>query len=86
MGRCHYSNPVFNNTSNHYTSLFNGQYGLWVYQHLLNRPTASANAKSFRNALIGAIERQIETSAFSVPLHKFRVERTADNAPVAPIE
>lgn len=85
-GALPYSNPVFNNVSNDYTPLFNGQYGLWVYEHLLNRPTASANVKSFRDALIGALERQIETSAFSVPLHKLRVERTADGAPVAPIE
>jgi len=81
-----FANPVFNNVSNDYTPVFNGQYGLWVYEHLLSRPTASANVKSFREALIAAIQVQLETSAFSMPLQKLRVERTADGAPVAPIE
>lgn len=85
-GALPFSNPVFNNVSNDYTPVFNGQYSLWVYEHLFNRPTAPANVKAFRDALVGAINQQLAGSAFSSPLGRLRVERTADGAPVAPIE
>ncbi|MBL9129522.1 MAG: hypothetical protein JNL97_17860 [Verrucomicrobiales bacterium] len=77
---------TFKNTANDFSPVLDGQYSLWVYEHLLNRTTASANVRSFRDALIAAINKELEISAFSVPISRLRVERTADGAPVAPIE
>ena len=85
-GALPFANSTFNNVSNNYAPLVNGQYSLWVYEHLFNRPTAPEQVKSFRNALVGAIQKQLESSAFSLPLSKLNVERTADGAPVAPIQ
>lgn len=79
-------NGQFNNAVNDFTPVITGQYSLWVYEHLLNRPTASANVKTFRDALITAINAQLDPAVFSVPISKVRVERTADGAPVAPLE
>lgn len=81
-----FANPTFNNVSNDYTPVINGQYSLWVYEHLLNRATAPEQVKTFRKALVAAIQKQLETSAFSIPLARLNVERTADGAPVAPIQ
>jgi hypothetical protein len=75
---------TFSNVTNDFSPVINGQYSLWVYEHLLNRTTASANVKAFRDALIAAIDDQLKTSAFSVPISKLNVERQADGAPVAP--
>ncbi len=77
---------TFSNTANNFSPVINGQYSLWVYEHLLNRTTASANIRAFRDALIASINAELEVSAFSVPISRLRVERTADGAPVAPIE
>jgi len=77
---------AFNNTSNDFSPVINGQYSLWVYEHLLNRTTASANIRAFRDALIAAIGEELEVSPFSIPIQRLRVERTADGAPVAPLE
>ncbi|HAB15970.1 MAG TPA: hypothetical protein DCE44_05925, partial [Verrucomicrobiales bacterium] len=79
-------NGTFNNTANDFGPVINGQYSLWVYEHIFNRTTASANVRAFRDALVGAIDVELQTSAFSIPLSKMKVERVADGAPVAPIE
>lgn len=77
---------TFNNAANNFTPLATGQYSLWVYEHLLNRTTAPASVRAFRDALIAAIDTELQTSAFSIPISRLRVERTADGAPVAPLE
>jgi hypothetical protein len=77
---------TFNNVSNDYSPVINGQYSLWVYEHILNRTTAPDNVRRFRDALIAGIATQLEVSAFSIPITRLRVERVADGAPVAPIE
>lgn len=77
---------VFSNTANDFSPVINGQYSLWVYEHILNRSTASANIRAFRDALIAAINTELQTSAYSIPISRLRVERTADGAPVAPLE
>ena len=79
-------NGTFNNTANDFSPIVNGQYSLWVYEHILNRSTASANVRAFRNALIAAINVELVNNPFSVPSSRLRVERTADGAPVAPLE
>jgi hypothetical protein len=73
-----------NTTTNDFSTVINGQYSLWVYEHLLTRTTASANVQAFRTALIGSIETELQTSSFSVPIGRLKVERSADGAPVAP--
>lgn len=85
-GALPFANPTFNNVSNDYTPVIDGQYSLWVYEQLLNRATASDNVKSFRNALVAKIQQALLTSPFSIPLSRVNVERTADGAPAAPIE
>jgi hypothetical protein len=77
---------TFQTTTNDYSPLISGQYSLWVYEHILNRTTASTNVRRFRDALIAAIEAELETSPTSIPLSWLRVERSADGAPVAPTE
>lgn len=77
---------TFNNVSNDFTPLYNGQYSLWVYEHLLNRSTAAANVKTFREALVAGIGVALKSSAYSVPIDRLNVERTSDGAPVAPKE
>lgn len=77
---------AYSPTGNDYSPLKRGQYSLWVYEHLLNRSSASANVKAFRDALITSIQTELQSSANSVPLGTLQVERTADGAPVAPIE
>lgn len=79
-------NGNYSVAGNDYSPLINGKYSLWVYEHLLNRTTASANVVNFRNALIAAIQTDLLTSPNSVSLNRLHVERTADGAPVAPIE
>lgn len=79
-------NGTFNNVSNDFSPVINGQYSLWVYEHILNRTTASANVRAFRDALIRSIDAELQVSAFSIPFSRLRVERSADGAPVAPLE
>jgi hypothetical protein len=77
---------TFNNVQNDYAPIINGQYSLWVYEHLLNRTTASGHVRNFLDAIVAAIEHELETSFSTIPSSRLRVERQADGAPVAPIE
>ena len=74
----------YSSVSNNHNPVINGQYTQWGYEHLLNRTTASANVKSFRTALIAAIDADLQTSAFSLPISKVHVERTSEGGPVSP--
>ncbi len=79
-------NGTFNNVQNDYSPIITGQYSLWVYEHLLNRTTASQNVRDFLNALVTAIGTELQTSFSTIPTSRLRVERQADGAPVAPLE
>lgn len=79
-------NGAYSPLGNDYSPVIDGQYSLWVYEHLLNRTTASGNVIAFRNALISAIQTELLTSPNSISLGRLNVERTADGAPVAPID
>lgn len=76
----------YSKVANDHTPVINGQYTQWGYEHLFNRTTASANVKAFRDRLIQAIDADLQVSAYSIPLSKVKVERTAEGAPVSPIE
>jgi hypothetical protein len=73
-----------NSTTNDFSPVINGQYSLWVYEHLLTRTTAPVDVQNFRTALIGSIESELQVSSFSIPIGRLKVERSADGAPVAP--
>ncbi len=72
--------------ANDYGPVITGQYTQWGYEHLFNRATASGNVKTFRSRLIQAIEADLQTSAFSIPLSRLKVERAAEGGPVSPVE
>ncbi len=76
----------YSSVSNNHAQVITGQYSQWGYEHLLNRTTASADIVNFRNALLTAIDTDLQTSAFSLPISKVLVERTAEGGPVSPIE
>lgn len=81
--------PVLGNysaTANDHSPVISGRYSQWGYEHILSRTTASQNVKKFRDALIAAIDQELQTSPFSIPLSKVKVERTGEGAPVAPRE
>ncbi|MGC3960028.1 MAG: hypothetical protein QM813_19495 [Verrucomicrobiota bacterium] len=73
-----------NTTTNDFNPVIDGQYSLWVYEHLLNKTTAASQVTAFRGALVAAIQTELQTSSFSIPEGRVRVERQADGAPVAP--
>lgn len=76
---------TFSNTGlNDFSPVITGQYSLWVYEHLLNKTTASAQITAFRTALVSAIQTELETSSFSIPVGRVKVERQADGAPAGP--
>ncbi len=77
---------AYSGVANDHTPVITGQYTQWGYEHILIRSTASQNLRLFRNALISRIDEDLQTSAFSIPLSKVKVERTAEGGPVAPRE
>lgn len=77
---------TYSAVANDSSPVINGQYTQWGYEHLLSRTTASANLKSFRDGLIKAIDTELRSSPFSIPLSKLKVERTAEGGPVSPVE
>lgn len=77
---------AYSAAANDASPVINGQYTQWGYEHILNRTTASANLKAFRTALLQAIDVDLQASAFSIPLSKVKVERTAEGGPVSPVE
>ncbi len=78
---------AFNSISNNWTPVINGQYSLWYYEQLFTRTTASANVKNFRDSLLTRINTLLQAGApYTIPLSQFRVERSSDGAPVAPLE
>lgn len=77
---------AYSKVANDHSPVTQGQYSQWGYEHLFVRTTASANIKSFRTRLVQAIDLDLQTSAYSIPLSKVRVERTAEGAPVSPLE
>lgn len=76
----------YTSVSNNHQPVITGQYSQWGYEHLLNRTTAGANVVSFRTALLSAINTDLQTSAYSLPITKVKVERNAEGGPVTPIE
>ena len=76
----------YNSISNNHQPVITGQYSQWGYEHLFIRTTASQPVRDFRNALITKVDLDLQTSAYSIPLSRARVERTAEGGPVSPIE
>jgi hypothetical protein len=76
----------YTSISNNHQPVITGQYSQWGYEHLFIRTTASQPIRDFRNALITKIDLDLRSSAYSIPLSRVRVERTAEGGPVSPIE
>ncbi|MBX3733062.1 MAG: hypothetical protein KF791_10755 [Verrucomicrobiae bacterium] len=77
---------AYSEVSNNFDPVTSGTYSQWGYEHIFNRPTASANIKAFRDRLIEAIDIDLATSAFSIPISRMNVERAAEGGPISPIE
>ena len=76
---------TFSNVApNDFTPVIDGQYSLWVYEHLLIRAGSTGNVPQYRTALISSIANELLVSPFSIPIGRLNVERDADGAPVAP--
>lgn len=75
----------YSSVSNNHNQVITGQYTQWGYEHLLSRTTASGNVTSFLAALLAAIDVDLQTSAYSLPLSKVKVERSAEGGPVTPL-
>jgi hypothetical protein len=71
-------------TTNDYTPVINGQYTCWGFEHIMTKPTASANVTAFANALKAAIQSKMSVSPYSVPLDKMMVTRNATGGLVTP--
>jgi hypothetical protein len=76
----------YSSISNNHSPVINGQYTQWGYEHIFIRSTASQNLRTFRDALIAKIDQDLQTSAYSIPLSRVRVDRAAEGGPVSPIE
>jgi hypothetical protein len=72
--------------ANDHAQVINGQYTQWGFEHLFNRSTASGPIKTFRDRLITAIDADLQVSAYSIPLSRVKVDRSAEGGPVAPKE
>lgn len=79
-----FKGTFLNNAPNDFTPVLEGQYSLWVYEHLLIRAGIIGNIPAYRAALISSIESELLTAPFSIPIGRLNVERDADGAPVAP--
>ena len=75
----------YSSLSNNHNPVITGQYTQWGYEHLLSRTTASGNVTSFLAALLAAIDVDLQTSAYSLPLSRVKVERSAEGGPVTPL-
>jgi hypothetical protein len=74
----------YSNVANDLSNVSNGQYSQWGYEHIFVRSSASANLVSFKNALLAAIDTDLQTSAHSLPLSKVKVERASEGGVVTP--
>jgi hypothetical protein len=78
-------NPTYSGATNDLSPVIYGQYSQWGYEHILNRSSASADIVAFRNALLAAIDTDLQTSAHSLPISKVKVSRNGEGGVVNPI-
>ncbi len=78
-------NAAYSSVTNDLTPVIYGQYSQWGYEHIFVRSTASADLITFRDALLGAIDTDLQTSAHSLPISKVKVTRNAEGGVVNPI-
>jgi hypothetical protein len=78
-------NATYSSVVNDLTPVIYGQYSQWGYEHIFVRSTASADLITFRDALLGAIDSDLQTSAHSLPISKVKVTRNAEGGVVNPI-
>jgi len=78
-------NATYSSVTNDLTPVVYGQYSQWGYEHILNRSSASADIVAFRNAVLAAIDADLQTSAHSLPISKVKVSRNGEGGVVNPI-
>lgn len=75
---------IYSSVTNNLSPVINGQYSQWGYEHIFVRSSASPNLVSFKNALLAAIDTDLQTSAHSLPISKVSVERASEGGVVTP--
>ena len=74
----------FLTVTNDYSPVINGQYTCWGFEHIMTKPTASANVATFATALKAAIQANMGSSPYSVPLNRMMVTRSSTGGLVTP--
>lgn len=74
----------YSTVSNDFSPVISGQYTCWGFEHIMTRPNASPNVATFAGALKAAVQRNMETSPYSIPLSRMRVTRNATGGVVTP--
>lgn len=75
---------TYSTVSNNFAPVISGQYTCWGYEHILTRPTQSPAVAAFTAALKAALQANMETSPYSIPLHRMRVTRNSTGGVVTP--
>ncbi|MFO1511709.1 MAG: hypothetical protein U1F83_02160 [Verrucomicrobiota bacterium] len=80
-----FTGATYSNVTNDLSNVINGQYSQWGYEHVFVRSSASPNVVSLKNALLAAIDTDLQTSAHSLPLSKVKVERASEGGVITPV-
>jgi hypothetical protein len=75
---------TFSTITNDYSPVINGQYTCWGYEHIMTKANASANVAAFVGKLSSDLQSNVQFSAYSIPINRMRVGRTATGGVVTP--
>ena len=77
-------NGTFSTVTNDYSPVINGQYTCWGYEHIMTQPNPPANVATFAAKLNADMQVNVQTSAYSIPIGRMLVGRTATGGVVTP--
>lgn len=75
---------TYSTATNDFTPVITGQYTCWGFEHILTRANASPNVAAFATALKAAVQTNMLTSPYSIPLSRMKVTRNATGGVVTP--
>lgn len=75
---------TYSTGTNDFTPVITGQYTCWGFEHIMTRPTAAPHVATFAAALKTAVETNMVTSPYSIPLSRMLVTRNATGGVVTP--
>lgn len=75
---------TFSTVTNDYSPVINGQYTCWGFEHIMTKPTASPDITTFTTAFKTAIQSNMTTSPYSIPLSRMKVTRSSTGGLVTP--